>query len=269
MTAGEIETSSIPPFDIQSLSDRHQIMFGSIQRASIAHMVTPDEEWTVGVVPHYGTVHVTPSDEDHLSPINAVWQRSGYQIPVKVNLHGGIYGCNMNCRPIDAFFDFEKLRREAVSETISSLQSEAENEQTRNRLSRETFWALFKHRALSGWNAIFEKLESFSKLRTGWDGYSARAPEKAAILSAKLFLSQLTESGRVPDRIKPSVVGGIGITFRSNQRKCYVEFYNNGTVYALFSDGQTEPETCQVPPTAQNYKVLIKAIQGYLNAGNP
>ena len=58
---------------------------------------------------------------------------------------------------------------------------------------------------------------------------------------------------RAPDRLKPSVVGGIGVTFKINDRKCYVEFYNNGTVYALFSDGLSDPETYQIRPTAQDY----------------
>lgn len=269
MTTREIETSPIPAFDLRNLSDRHQVMFGSKQRAMTAQMVTPDDEWTVGIVPHYGTIRLTQPGVEHLCLLNTAWPRSGSQIPVMDKGHGDIHGCNSVCRPIDAFFDFENLRREAVAETISAFQSEAENDQTRNNLHRETSWARFTRHIVHGWKAIFENLETYSKLTTGWDGYSARPPEKTAIVSAKLFLSQLAESDRAPDRIKPSVVGGIGITFKLGQRKCYVEFYNNGTVYALFADGQSEPETCQVPPTAQNYKILIKAIQGYLNAGHP
>ena len=269
MTTREIETSPIPAFDLKSLSDRHQVMFGSKKRLNTAQIVTPDHEWTVAVVPHHGAIQLTQPGVEHLGLLNTERPRSGSLIPVIDKSRGEGYACNIACRPIDAFFDVENLRREAVAETISAFQSEAENERTRYYLPRETFWALFTRHAAYGWKALFEKLESYSKLATGWDGYSARPPEKTAIVSAKLFLSQLAESDRTPDRIKPSVVGGIGITFKLGQRKCYVEFYNNGTVYALFADGQSDPETCQVPPTAQNYKILIKAIQGYLNAGHP
>lgn len=268
MTIREIETSPIPAFDLRSLSNRHQLMFGSKPRVGTAQMVTPEHEWTVAVVPHYGTIQLLQPAVEHLGLLNTAWPRSGSQIPVDQRC-GDIHACNIVGRPIDAFFDVESLRREAVAETISAFQSEAKNEQTRNYLPRETFWALFTRHGQHGWKVIFEKLESYSTLTTGWDGYGARPPEKAAIVSAKLFLSQLAERDRVPDRIKPSVVGGIGITFKLRQRKCYVEFYNNGTVYALFADGEAEPETCQVPPTAHNYKILIKEIQGYLNAGRP
>jgi hypothetical protein len=266
----EIETSPIPAFNLLELSDRQRTMFGSRElHTGAAHMVTPDDEQTLACMPFYGTARITNPNLDHITLANTISPRSSYQIPVSMQVPGTVHACNIVCRPSDPFYDFTNLRRAAVSETIFALQSQAENEQTRYYLPREAFWSLFKRHALRGWNAIFEKLESFTQLATGWDGYCARPPEKAAILSAKLFLSQLTESDRSPERIKPSVIGGIGITFKVNHRKCYVEFYNNGTVYALFSDGQTEPETCQVPPTAQNYKLLIKAIQGYLNAGNP
>jgi hypothetical protein len=130
------------------------------------------------------------------------------------------------------------------------------------------FRGFFKQYTPRNWIEDFDKLDSFAKLKIGWDGYSARCPEVPAIRSAKLFLSQLSENDPVPHRVKPSVVGGIGITFRSQKRKCYVEFYNNGTVYSLFSDGQSDPDTAQVPPTIQNYKLLISAIRDYLNAGN-
>jgi hypothetical protein len=234
-------------------------------------LITPGVEESISIPSYYGRVQVTYPSDDHAYQANFDWHRSGYQIAIDSSLYN--YNehqhCNyVACRPTNTLFDIYILRRHAVSEAISSMQSQAENEGTRYSPMRSALVNVFRRNSASSWNANFDKLESFSQLATGWDGYSARRPEKVAILSAKLFLSQLTDSDRVPDRVKPSVIGGIGVTFRANQRKCYVEFYNNGTVYALFSDGHGEPDTCQVRPTAQDYKLLINAIQDYLNAVN-
>ena len=37
----------------------------------------------------------------------------------------------------------------------------------------------------------------------------------------------------------PSVIGGVGITWRREVREAYVEFYNDGTIHALLSDDAT------------------------------
>ena len=69
-----------------------------------------------------------------------------------------------------------------------------------------------------------------------------------------------------PARAKPSVANGIGLTIRKGGRKIYVEFYNDGTVYAFFSDGKSGPETRQVQAGQDDYTVLVGQTREYLNA---
>jgi len=49
-------------------------------------------------------------------------------------------------------------------------------------------------------------------------------------------------------------------------RKVYVEFYNDGRVYALASDGETDPKIKQIRPKYSGYLNLIRDIRKYLNA---
>ncbi len=76
----------------------------------------------------------------------------------------------------------------------------------------------------------------------------------------------LRGSELVPARVRPSVASGIGLTIRAGRRKVYVEFYNDGTVYALFSDGESELETRQVQGKQDDYSALIGQTREYLNA---
>ena len=116
------------------------------------------------------------------------------------------------------------------------------------------------------WQDLFEKLDSWLALTPGWDGYSALPPSSLAVERVKEFLALLRGSELEPARVRPSVVSGIGLTIRKGPRKVYVEFYNDGTVYALFSDGESEPKTQQVQAGQDDYLALIGQSREYLNA---
>lgn len=106
------------------------------------------------------------------------------------------------------------------------------------------------------------KLESFENLEMGWDGYNAAPPSIVSITNARRVLRLLSVAYLKPSSVSPSIVGGIGITIRSDVRKSYIECYNNGSIYLLLSDGLSEPFAGQAD--ADN-KLIIK-IQEYLDA---
>ena len=103
-------------------------------------------------------------------------------------------------------------------------------------------------------------LRSFAKLAPGWDGYSAAPPTPVVIAAARDYLNATAEFA--PDRVAPSVVGGVGVTFRRNGRKVYIEFRNTGSIHALFSDGTTEPVVEAVDPG--EYPEFLARARGYL-----
>jgi hypothetical protein len=108
-------------------------------------------------------------------------------------------------------------------------------------------------------------LEEFKSLSRGWDSYKAPAPNLVARTNAKEFLDVLCIAELEPSRMRPSVVGGVGITFRKGEKKVYVEFLNDGRVYVLFSDGTTDPETRRVKNGYTGYLSLVNEIRDYLN----
>src|SRR5437016_5492722 len=87
------------------------------------------------------------------------------------------------------------------------------------------------------WSSWWNRLDLIASLQPGWNGYSATVPSPLAVANARSFLIQLRASHLIPTRVAASVVGGVGVTRRDGQRKVYVEFYNNGSAHALFSDG--------------------------------
>ena len=91
-------------------------------------------------------------------------------------------------------------------------------------------------------------------LKDGWNGYSAPAPSRAALVNARSFLTTLMSVTYEPSRVSPSAVGGVGISHKKNGRRVYVEFFNDGAVFALFSDRQSEPISKQVIPADQTYR---------------
>ena len=103
-------------------------------------------------------------------------------------------------------------------------------------------------------------LRSFARLQSGWDGYSAAPPTHVVIAAARDFLSTVADFP--PDRVAPSVVGGIGMTFRRNDRKVSVEFRNTGSILAMFSDCTTEPVVEPVDPG--EYPAFLLRARGYL-----
>lgn len=111
------------------------------------------------------------------------------------------------------------------------------------------------------WNRT---IDSFRSLEDGWDGYGCDPPSTLALVVAKEFLFELDSWDVEPARISPSVVNGVGFTFRNNLRKVYVEVYNDATVYALFSDG-ANVRTQPVRTTRGDFAQLICEIRAHLN----
>ena len=109
-------------------------------------------------------------------------------------------------------------------------------------------------------------LDTFGKLEKGWNGYSALAPTILAIENAKSLVRESVAADTLPERVEPSAMGGVGITFTFDNRDVVVELYNSGTAHALFVDNQTEEmETRPVTPQAEGYRAFLHEVRKYLN----
>jgi hypothetical protein len=119
------------------------------------------------------------------------------------------------------------------------------------------------------WQKWLAKLESFGALKDGWNSYTAPAPSQTALYTARIFLTELRSQGCEPTRLAASAMGGVAITQRKGARKGFVEFYNDGRVYALFSDRMGEMRVIPVQADSSSFRKLIVEIRDFLNGGNP
>jgi hypothetical protein len=116
---------------------------------------------------------------------------------------------------------------------------------------------------------LIERACELGKLNKGWNSYSAPAPTSAAIGKAKTLLTRASVAGIVPERIEPSAMGGVGVTFAAGSREVAVEFYNAGNVHALFSDSETESlDTAPVALGVEGYDRLLQQVRRYLYGQN-
>lgn len=121
------------------------------------------------------------------------------------------------------------------------------------------------------WSYRLRHCESLIK---GWDSYSADPPTPEVITAAKEFLSLVTEKGAPLAKLNPSVVGGVGFTFRlpDNAAKVYAEFRNTGTLCAAFDTGRPKDDdddggvTNPVQPSPEVYADLVHRITQFLTS---
>jgi hypothetical protein len=111
-----------------------------------------------------------------------------------------------------------------------------------------------------------EKLDGLVSLKDGWDSYAAPAPGQLAINNASALLVEADKLATTPERIEPSAMGGVGVTFSANGREVVIEFYNKGTAHALFSDdGTGDMRTQPVCANHEGYQEIIHEVRRYLN----
>lgn len=77
-----------------------------------------------------------------------------------------------------------------------------------------------------------ERIKLFGDMQHGWNGYTAPPPSRKAIDKAIEVYQKLLIK---PCRVAPSVVGGIGFSFKNNKGRLYVEIYNNGEIYSIYT----------------------------------
>ena len=116
------------------------------------------------------------------------------------------------------------------------------------------------------WISLLHKLHAFLDLQEGWNGYGAPPPNVKAVCSAATAFIVLQALQSLPDRLAPSAVGGVGITYRNGKRKAYLECYNNGKIVLLLSDADAEQLTThKINPTQEGFAQLPGKIEDYLN----
>ncbi len=105
-------------------------------------------------------------------------------------------------------------------------------------------------------------LDNLAKLEKNWDSYGADPPNELAIKNCKTFIDVNEQDEYKLPKVKPSVCGGIGMTFRGKDKlKVYIEFNNDGDCFASFTDG----EIINVKEVDQsNYREFLLKVYQYI-----
>lgn len=124
---------------------------------------------------------------------------------------------------------------------------------------------IMPHQPADPWRRWFDKLRSFRALKDGWNGYTAKAPNQSALDNTHLFLQVMQLEGVEPTRVAPSAMGGIAVTRQVGKRKVFIELYNDGRAYSLFSEKAGEMDVVPLQANSISFRGLIANMRDYLN----
>lgn len=85
---------------------------------------------------------------------------------------------------------------------------------------------------------LFDQLESIGRLPVDWSTYGAPRPATTAIVMTSRALELALSLGLAPEAIVPSAEGGAAICFRAGNKYAHIEFFNDGDIFAIRSDGR-------------------------------
>src|SRR5881396_551686 len=75
-----------------------------------------------------------------------------------------------------------------------------------------------------------DQIEQFGILKRGWDSYEAEPPNDCAKRLAREAIHIVESMEFPPDRVAPSVDGGIALTWSRDGRYANIELFNTGEV---------------------------------------
>lgn len=108
--------------------------------------------------------------------------------------------------------------------------------------------------SVSGWRRLESKLDT---IEDNWDGCGADAPNATARSAAFKILATLEELGIDPERVVPSVEGGVGIYWSKKAGYVCIECENDGAVVGLYSDRSGSMETSVLQLEEKDYKETL------------
>lgn len=112
---------------------------------------------------------------------------------------------------------------------------------------------------------FMKRIEDARNLKEGWNGYSAPVPSDLAVSLAINYMEMLHDYAVEPANVAPSVMGGIGFTFLSSDRECFVEIYNDGRIFCMFDEGEDlDPDIEGIPTSDNEMRELISRIVSFL-----
>lgn len=116
--------------------------------------------------------------------------------------------------------------------------------------------------------AQLSKLDSFRRLRPGWDSYEADPPNETALENARqALLLFLGSESPLPVRVAPSAEGGVTLVFSwGGSKYADIECFNDGEVLAITSEPGQEPTIWPLALDKEGFDIALERITTFLDA---
>jgi len=111
---------------------------------------------------------------------------------------------------------------------------------------------------------FFRPLERLGSLDSDWDGYGTSAPNRVAMDCARKIVERLLKINFPPQAIVPSAEGGVGITFRKDDRYAALEICNDGEIVVLTEIAEGEPTIWVEQATDLNLKKTLRSLRAFV-----
>ncbi len=119
---------------------------------------------------------------------------------------------------------------------------------------------------MSSWITRFQQaLKAIGQLVPGWDSYDSGTPGPKALNASLDFLLLLNRDGdreaAMPNRIAPSVDGGVVISFLRDDVRANIEFFDNGEIAAAVAKPGRDVRVWEVENTEKGLTAAIDEIR--------
>ena len=120
------------------------------------------------------------------------------------------------------------------------------------------------------WLPRFQQaLKAIGQLEPGWDSYDGGTPGSRSSRATDDFLLLLERNNvrdPVPDRIAPSVDGGIVVSFLRDDVRANIEFFDNGEIVAAVAKPGRDVRVWEVENTEKGLMSAVRAIRNAIFA---
>lgn len=109
-----------------------------------------------------------------------------------------------------------------------------------------------------------DRCENLGALAANWDSYGAEAPNAKARYWAGEALIKVHRLGVAAPRIAASVENGIGLTLRKGSKSATIEFFNDGDIVAVRSDGAAMPVAWDVATDPKSIEAALYQMRDFV-----
>jgi len=151
------------------------------------------------------------------------------------------------------------LSRNLVQQKYAELNYTAPDSFSAALADRSDYWT-----RKNQFDAFHKRLSDLTSLPENWDAEDAARPTSVALDATRNALLAMQELGVMPERISPSVEGGVAVSFLRGRNRAFIEFYNSGEIVAATYEDEGEPVVWEVEAIDAMNRAALDRIHVHL-----